>query len=217
MEKKTKLQRSHRLAERASSSQTHLQITANFREEKFGLCRCGERPFRSHQILRKDKRATRRRVYPIHFTRRGISCRVEHSDDPSCRTGFCSAKRHAPASCRRIADAKRSSPKTRQSAFNSSLVTRHMSLLIKNGEIVTADERYVADIFCEDETITRIDRKIDNVRATKLSMPRENMFSPGSSIRTCTFICRSWARSRRTRTRPRAARRLSAERPRSSK
>src|SRR5205809_1885223 len=32
-----------------------------------------------------------------------------------------------------------------------------MSLLIKNGEIVTASERYVADIFCEDETITRID------------------------------------------------------------
>src|SRR5438477_12154231 len=37
-----------------------------------------------------------------------------------------------------------------------------MGLLIKNGEIVTPDERYVADIFCENETITRIDRKIDN-------------------------------------------------------
>ncbi len=35
-----------------------------------------------------------------------------------------------------------------------------MSLLIKNGEIITADERYVADIFCENETITRIDRNI---------------------------------------------------------
>jgi dihydropyrimidinase len=33
-----------------------------------------------------------------------------------------------------------------------------MSLLIKNGEIVTASERYVADILCENETITRIDR-----------------------------------------------------------
>jgi len=31
-----------------------------------------------------------------------------------------------------------------------------MSLLIKNGEIVTASERYFADIFCEDETITQI-------------------------------------------------------------
>ena len=36
-----------------------------------------------------------------------------------------------------------------------------MGLLIKNGEIVTGDSRYVADIWCENETITRIDRKID--------------------------------------------------------
>jgi dihydropyrimidinase len=35
-----------------------------------------------------------------------------------------------------------------------------MPLLIKNGEIVTADSRYVADIFCENETITRIDKNI---------------------------------------------------------
>src|SRR3989454_5763590 len=33
-----------------------------------------------------------------------------------------------------------------------------MPLLIKNGEIITASERYVADIFCENETITRIER-----------------------------------------------------------
>ena len=32
-----------------------------------------------------------------------------------------------------------------------------MSLLIKNGEIVTANERYVADILCDNETITRIE------------------------------------------------------------
>src|SRR5436305_5389153 len=32
-----------------------------------------------------------------------------------------------------------------------------MSLLIKNGHIVTASERYVADIFCQEDTITRID------------------------------------------------------------
>ena len=31
-----------------------------------------------------------------------------------------------------------------------------MPLLIKNGEIVTADSRYRADLWCEDETITRI-------------------------------------------------------------
>ena len=35
-----------------------------------------------------------------------------------------------------------------------------MSLLIKGGEIVTPSERYVADIFCEGETITRIDRNL---------------------------------------------------------
>lgn len=36
-----------------------------------------------------------------------------------------------------------------------------MSLLIRNGEIVTPDERYTADIFCEDETITKIGRDLD--------------------------------------------------------
>lgn len=35
-----------------------------------------------------------------------------------------------------------------------------MPLLIKNGEIVTADSRYVADIYCEGETVTRIDRDL---------------------------------------------------------
>jgi len=35
-----------------------------------------------------------------------------------------------------------------------------MALLIRNGEIVTASQRYVADILCEDETITRIDRNL---------------------------------------------------------
>src|SRR3984957_8091797 len=35
-----------------------------------------------------------------------------------------------------------------------------MSVLIKNGEIVTASERYLADILCEGETITRIDRNL---------------------------------------------------------
>ncbi|MFZ4779759.1 MAG: dihydropyrimidinase, partial [Terrimicrobiaceae bacterium] len=35
-----------------------------------------------------------------------------------------------------------------------------MALLIKNGEIVTGSSRYVADIWCEGETITRIDKDI---------------------------------------------------------
>lgn len=36
-----------------------------------------------------------------------------------------------------------------------------MSLLIRNGEIVTADSRYVADLFCEGETIDRIGKNLD--------------------------------------------------------
>src|SRR5436309_10758468 len=43
-----------------------------------------------------------------------------------------------------------------------------LSLLIKNGEIVTPHERYIADIFCEDETVTRIEPKIDNVNADEI-------------------------------------------------
>ena len=43
-----------------------------------------------------------------------------------------------------------------------------MSLLIKNGQIVTAEAHYVADIYCEGETITRIDRNIDNVQADEV-------------------------------------------------
>jgi len=35
-----------------------------------------------------------------------------------------------------------------------------MALLIKNGEIVTASDLYVADIYCENETITRIERNL---------------------------------------------------------
>src|SRR5882762_2482753 len=35
-----------------------------------------------------------------------------------------------------------------------------MSLLIKNGEIITASERYVADILCENETVARIERNL---------------------------------------------------------
>src|SRR4030081_3630129 len=36
-----------------------------------------------------------------------------------------------------------------------------MSLLIKGSEIVTGDEHFIADIYCEHERITHIDRNID--------------------------------------------------------
>jgi len=36
-----------------------------------------------------------------------------------------------------------------------------MSLLIKNGRIITASENYIADVFCENETITRLGTGLD--------------------------------------------------------
>jgi dihydropyrimidinase len=43
-----------------------------------------------------------------------------------------------------------------------------MSLLIKNGEIITADSRYVADIFCKDETITAIGKNFSAPPGTEI-------------------------------------------------
>ena len=54
-----------------------------------------------------------------------------------------------------------------------------MSLLIKNGEIVTATERYVADILCEDETITRIDRNIKAPPGAEIIDARGKFVFPG--------------------------------------
>src|SRR3954465_6429641 len=54
-----------------------------------------------------------------------------------------------------------------------------MSLLIKNGEIVTASERYVADIWCENETITKIDRSIDPVPGAEVIDARGKYVFPG--------------------------------------
>jgi dihydropyrimidinase len=54
-----------------------------------------------------------------------------------------------------------------------------MSLLIKNGEIITADEHYVADVFCENETITRIERNIDKVKADEVIDAKGKYVFPG--------------------------------------
>lgn len=54
-----------------------------------------------------------------------------------------------------------------------------MPLLIKNGEIVTASERYIADIFCEDETITRIDRGIKPPAGTEVIDAKGKFVFPG--------------------------------------
>ncbi|MDR3456950.1 MAG: dihydropyrimidinase [Verrucomicrobiae bacterium] len=54
-----------------------------------------------------------------------------------------------------------------------------MSLLIKNGEIVTASERYIADIFCEGETITRIDKHIAAPKGAEVIDAQGKFVFPG--------------------------------------
>src|SRR5947208_4602701 len=54
-----------------------------------------------------------------------------------------------------------------------------MALLIKNGQIITASERYVADIFCENETITRIDRDISPPPGTEIIDATGKLVFPG--------------------------------------
>src|SRR5436190_21242236 len=54
-----------------------------------------------------------------------------------------------------------------------------MSLLIKDGEIVTADSRYVADIYCEGETITRIDRNLAAPAGTEVIDAKGKYVFPG--------------------------------------
>ena len=60
-----------------------------------------------------------------------------------------------------------------------------MSLLIKGGEIVTASEQFIADIYCENETITRIDRKLADVQADE---PSQSGALVGFPVRF--FFCR---------------------------
>jgi len=54
-----------------------------------------------------------------------------------------------------------------------------MPLLIKNGEIITADSRYFADIFCEHETITKIDRSIPAPEGTEIIDATGKYIFPG--------------------------------------
>ena len=54
-----------------------------------------------------------------------------------------------------------------------------MALLVKNGEIVTATERYVADIFCAEETITRIEPNIPPPPGAEVIDARGKYVFPG--------------------------------------
>src|SRR5256714_11761155 len=53
-----------------------------------------------------------------------------------------------------------------------------MSLLIKQGEIVTGTEHYIGDIYCEDERITHIDRNVDVAADTVINASGKYVF-PG--------------------------------------
>ena len=62
---------------------------------------------------------------------------------------------------------------------HSSFVLNTMSLLVKNGEVVTSDSRYIADIWCEGETITRIDRGITPPPGAEVIDARGKLVFPG--------------------------------------
>ena len=54
-----------------------------------------------------------------------------------------------------------------------------MALLIKNGEIITGNDRYQADIWCENETITRIDRNIQPPAGAEVINAKGKYLFPG--------------------------------------
>src|SRR5437764_7253031 len=54
-----------------------------------------------------------------------------------------------------------------------------MSLLIKGGEIVTGTEHYIADIYCEQDRITHIDRNIDTPAGAELINASGKYVFPG--------------------------------------
>lgn len=54
-----------------------------------------------------------------------------------------------------------------------------MSLLIKNGEVVTAESRYKADIFCEKDTITTIGKNLEAPEGTTVIDAKGHYVFPG--------------------------------------
>jgi dihydropyrimidinase len=55
-----------------------------------------------------------------------------------------------------------------------------MGLLIKNGEIVTASERYKADIYCQEETITAIGRNLTAAASDRVIDASGKLVFPGA-------------------------------------
>src|SRR5688572_27290474 len=54
-----------------------------------------------------------------------------------------------------------------------------MPLLIQNGQIITADSQYRADIFVEDETITRIGRNLEALPDAEVIDASGKLIFPG--------------------------------------
>lgn len=61
----------------------------------------------------------------------------------------------------------------------ASTSTNHTSLLIRNGEIVTADSRFHGDIFVENETITRIGDRLEAPAGTQVIDATGKLVFPG--------------------------------------
>ena len=62
-----------------------------------------------------------------------------------------------------------------------------MPLLIKNGEIVTAESRQRADIYCEGETITRIGPGLDAPPGTEVIEAAGKYVFPGLHRSACAY------------------------------
>ena len=69
-----------------------------------------------------------------------------------------------------------------------------MSVLIKGGTIVTADQTYRADVLCADGKIVEIAQVLRRPRAARSSMPAASSSCRVASTRTRTCSCRSWER-----------------------
>ena len=91
-----------------------------------------------------------------------------------------------------------------------------MSVLIKDGRIVTAADSTVADVFVEGERISLIGSVLDVERRHGHRRDRQARAARLRSTRTRTSTCRSAARSRSTTSRPARPRPRSAARPATS-
>ena len=67
-----------------------------------------------------------------------------------------------------------------------------MSTLIRGGTVVTADERYPADVLCADGKIQEIGTAIDVPAGAAIVDAGEALVMPGGSTRTPTCSCPSW-------------------------